>query len=211
MWFVSFASPIKAAPCVVHVRQSSAVSPADCAAFNHLGEQRRQLAALHCFKPVKAASSNSPPLLVPLLSTVGINHPAQVWALQGPGRVQQRLHQCRRAAVHAHGQQLQGPAGHLHGVSKEAAIWNAPPVLCRVSCSVWSMWIWTLDFHLFLSKANKQIDYLAGEGEPGSRVGKLSEQLGHSLRFLDTGNCFKSKKIGSCCRQTLHLRPVPIF
>lgn len=65
----------------------------------------------------------------------------------------------------------------------------------------------------FVPEQRKQTDltYLTREGEPGGRVWKLSEQLGHSLRFLDTGNCFKSKKIGSCCCQTLHLRPVPIF
>lgn len=154
MRLVRIVSPIKAAPCVIHVRQSSAVSPADCPPFSHLGGQRPQwAAALQCFTPVEAASSDSPALLVPLLSTVGVNHPAQVWAPQGPGRVQQRLHQRRRAAVHAHGQQLQGPAGHLHGVCEEAAVWNAPPVLCRASRSVWSKWIRTLDCDLFLTNS----------------------------------------------------------
>lgn len=119
---VRFVSPIKAAPCLIHVRLSSAVNAADCPPLNHLGEGRRQLAARQCLRTLEAVSSHSPPLAVPLLSTVGVDHPAQVWAPQGPGRVQQRLHHRRRAAVHAHGQQLRGPAGHLHGVCEGAAV-----------------------------------------------------------------------------------------
>lgn len=40
---VRFVSPIKAAPCLIHVRLSSAVNAADCPPLNHLGEGRRQL------------------------------------------------------------------------------------------------------------------------------------------------------------------------
>lgn len=47
---------------------------------------------VQCLVPV---TTDSPLLSVPLLSTVGIHHPAHVWAQQRPGRLQQRLHQRR--------------------------------------------------------------------------------------------------------------------
>lgn len=70
----------------------------------------------------KFLSGDSPPLSVPVFSTVGVHHPAQVWAQQRPSRVQQRLHHGWRTAVHSYRDQLCASVGHLHCICEGAAV-----------------------------------------------------------------------------------------
>lgn len=68
------------------------------------------------------SQTDLPLLWVPILSTVGVNHPAYFWAQQRPGRVQQWLHQFWRAAVHPYGDHLLRSVGNLHRVGEQAAV-----------------------------------------------------------------------------------------
>lgn len=140
---------------------------------------------------------NSPLLGVPLLSAVGVHHPAHVWAQQGPGRVQQRLHQRWWAAVDSHGDQLRGPIGSLHCVSEQAAIWYTPPILTASSNKAWVILIVSIESTLVTLFSGSA--YLTGEGQPGFRVGELSEQLNQSFGLFDAGDRLKSDEISSCC------------
>lgn len=152
-------------------------------------------------------------LSVPVFSTVGVHHPAHVWAQQGSGRVQQWLHQRCWAAVDSYSNQLRGSVSHLHGVCERAAVRYTLPILTVFVDKTWVVLThcttvnneWTLVI-LFISN-----DYLTREGEPGFRVWELLEQLNQSLRLFDTWDCLKSNEVRSRCCYTVDLRPMPNF
>lgn len=82
---------------------------------------------------VETLLTDSPLLGVVLPATVGVHHPAHVWAQLRAGRVQEGLHHRWGAAVDSYGEQLGGPAGDPHSLCERAAIGNACLVLKVVS------------------------------------------------------------------------------
>lgn len=104
MMQTGLSSPIKSAPCFLHVGLSLRME-ADCSSdVTHLCEEKQTIGScallsctyklhfifLRCFlwDCVSSSDWDSPLLGVPVPSAVGVHHPAQVRAQQGPGGVQ---------------------------------------------------------------------------------------------------------------------------
>lgn len=158
---------------------------------------------LQWLKVTKWHLSHSPTLSVPLLSTVGVNYPAQVWTPQGFDGVQQRLDQCWRAAVDSYGNQLLGSVCDLDGFSKWRAIWY---ILLILTTFFQRHVMFDVKYYNITMDGLTAIllpmsdGYLTWEGEPGFRIWEFSEQLDQGLRLFHTWDGLKSNKISSCRR-----------